>query len=110
MIVLIVFIFQVFELHLFNPPVLSVFHSFNWYQSIGSRCKHLTVLDKRFSEKNTKSKWLKQVHLLILLNKTTMVTMEVVASMVIIDHQSLMVKTLSIGRIDLKVSFFVKMV
>src|SRR3954465_11028326 len=91
------------------PLFLSVFHSFNWHQSAGSRCKHLTVLDKRFREKNTKSIWLKQLHLLLHLNKTTMV-MEATASMATIDHQSLMVKILNIGRTDLKVTFFVKMV
>src|SRR3954467_6670213 len=110
-IVFIVFILQVFKVTLIQPPppFLSVFLSFNWHQSAGSRCKHLTVLDKRFREKNTKSIWLKQLHLLLHLNKTTMV-MEAIASMAIIDHQFLLVKTLSNGKIDSKVTFFVKMV
>src|SRR3954468_20236473 len=83
-----------------------------FYPSIGIRapvlrCKHLTVFRKDSGrEKRFSKRWLvmnTHLHLALLSNTTEMVTI------VILDHQYLMVKTLNTGKINWKVTFLVWM-
>src|SRR3954466_8485296 len=84
-----------------------------FYPSIGIRapvlrCKHLTVSRKDPGrEKRFSKRWLvknSHLHLALLSNTMEMVTM------VTLDHQYLMVKTLNTGKTNWKVTFLVYMV